>query len=114
MIGEEDLSLYRLTDRVDEAVEEILGFYRVYHSMRYVHADLVFRLQRPLSTARLAEINDRFADILSDGQFTQGGPLSEEKDEPELAALPRLIFHFDRRSFGRLRRLIDLVNRGET
>ena len=44
MIGEEDLSLYRLTDRVEEAVEEILRFYRVYHSMRYVRSNLVFRL----------------------------------------------------------------------
>ena len=36
MISDQDLSLYRLTDRVDQAVEEILTFYRVYHSMRYV------------------------------------------------------------------------------
>ena len=48
MIGEEDLSLYRLADRVEDAVEEILRFYRVYHSMRYVRSNLVFRLQRPL------------------------------------------------------------------
>ena len=34
MIAEDDLSLYRLTCRVDEAVSEILGFFRVYHSMR--------------------------------------------------------------------------------
>ena len=54
MIGPEDLSLYRLTDRVDDAVEEILRFYRVYHSMRYVRTNLVFRLQQPPSerTAR--------------------------------------------------------------
>ena len=36
MISAEDLSLYKLTDRVDEAVDEILHFFRVYHSMRYV------------------------------------------------------------------------------
>ena len=46
MISPEDLSLYRLTDRVDEAVAEILGFFRVYHSMRYVHNKLVLRLQQ--------------------------------------------------------------------
>ncbi len=39
--------LYRLTDSVDEAVAEILGFFRVYHSMRYVHGKLVLRLNRP-------------------------------------------------------------------
>ena len=111
MINEEDLSLYRLTDSVETAVEEILGFYRVFHSMRFVRTDLVFRLQQTLSESRLAEINDRFHDILISGRFTLGKPLPEEKDESELAALPRLIFHFNRRNFGRLRQLIDAINR---
>ena len=67
MIGPEDLSLYRLTDRVEDAVEEILRFYSVYHSMRYVRTNLVFRLQRPPSESLLEEINDRFQDILLRG-----------------------------------------------
>ena len=41
-----------------------------------------------------------------------GGPLPEERDEPLLASLPRLIFHFNRRNYGRLRQLIDCLNRG--
>ena len=65
MIGPEDMSLYRLTDRADEAVEEILRFYSVYHSMRYVRTNLVFRLQRPPGNRLLEEINDRFRDILA-------------------------------------------------
>ncbi len=36
MIGPEDLSLYRITDDHQLAVDEIMQFYRVYHSMRYV------------------------------------------------------------------------------
>ncbi|MCB1032188.1 MAG: LOG family protein, partial [Acidimicrobiales bacterium] len=35
MISPEDESLYRIVDSVDAAVDEILDFYRVYHSMRY-------------------------------------------------------------------------------
>ena len=31
-------------------------------------------------------------------------------DEPELADLPRLILHFNRRDYGRLRQLIDCLN----
>jgi hypothetical protein len=112
MIGPEDLSLYRLTDRWEEAVQEVLGFYRVYHSMRYVRTNLVFRLQQLPSEALLAEINDRFRDILIDGRFTLSQPLPEEREEKELAALPRLVFHFDRRSYGRLRQLIDCINAG--
>jgi uncharacterized protein (TIGR00730 family) len=111
MISDQDLSLYRLTDRVDQAVEEILTFYRVYHSMRYVRANLVFRLQQSLSESQLAEINEQFQDLLVAGQFTLGRPLPEEKDEPGLAAFPRLIFPFNRRNYGRLRQLIDHINR---
>lgn len=112
MIDKDDLSLYRLTDRVEDAVDEILRFYRVYHSMRYVRTKLVFRLQQSPSKELLEEINDRFRCILSEGCFTVGGPLSEEREESHLAALPRLIFAFDRRSFGRLRQLIDCINGG--
>ena len=112
MIGPEDLSLYRLTDRLEEAVQEILGFYRVYHSMRYVRTNLVFRLQQVPSDELLEEINDRFRDILVEGRFMVGGPLPEERDETELATLPRLIFHFNRRACGRLRQLIDCINGG--
>ncbi len=112
MISVEDLSLYRQTNRVEEAVEEVLRFYTVYHSMRYVRANLVLRLQRPPSESLLEEINDRFRDILLRGRFTVSSPLPEEHEETELAALPRLVFAFDHRSFGRLRQLIDCINRG--
>jgi uncharacterized protein (TIGR00730 family) len=112
MISPEDLSLYRLTDRVDEAVEATLGFYRVYHSMRYVRTNLVLRLRQPPSDKLLDAINDQFADILTEGRFTVGPALSEERDESDLAVLPRLIFHFNRRNFGRLRQLIDCLNEG--
>jgi uncharacterized protein (TIGR00730 family) len=112
MIGVEDLSLYRQTSKVDEAVDEILRFYSVYHSMRYVRTNLVFRLQQSPSDTLLEEINDRFQDILLRGRFVVSGPLPEEREESELSAMPRLVFTFDRRSFGRLRQLIDCINRG--
>jgi hypothetical protein len=36
--------------------------------------------------------------------------LPDESSEPELAELPRLVMHFNRRNLGRLRQLIDSVN----
>jgi len=110
MIGPEDLSLYKLADRVEDAVAEILGFYRVYHSMRHVRSQLVLRLQEPPGGELLDEINREFADLLAGDRFVLSGPLAEERDEPELAHLPRLVFEFNRRSFGRLRQLIDFIN----
>lgn len=112
MISPDDLSLYRLTDRVDTAVGEILQFFKVYQSMRYVKNKLVLRLKEAPTPELLAAINVEFADIVNGGDFTVGGPLGEEKDEPDLAALPRLIFRFNRRSLGRLRQLIDALNCG--
>jgi uncharacterized protein (TIGR00730 family) len=111
MISPEDMSLFLLTDQWQDAVDEILSFYRVYHSMRYVKDRLVLRLQHELSPQIVTSLNEGFGDIVVDGQFEQRGPLSDERDEPDLADLPRLVFRFDRRSLGRLRQLIDRLNR---
>ncbi|QDV61642.1 LOG family protein [Crateriforma conspicua] len=110
MISPEDVSLYKVTNSVQEAVDEVLGFYCVYHSMRYVKNELVFRLKEALTDEHLDQINTEFADILVKGTFRQGEPLPEEVGEPDLAPLPRLIFHFNRRNLGRLRMLINAIN----
>lgn len=110
MISPEDVSLYKIANSVDQAIEETLGFYTVYHSLRYVNDRLVFRLKRELSGEQLEDIQDSFADILVDGKFVQRDALPEESGEPDLAEMPRLVFHFDRRSLGRLRMLINRIN----
>ena len=112
LISEEDLSLFKVTSSVDEAAEEISRFYRVYHSARTVGRDLVIRLARPLDRELVERLGREFADIVVTGSIVQRGALSAEADEPELAALPRLVFAFNRTNFGRLRQLIDRVNAG--
>jgi uncharacterized protein (TIGR00730 family) len=111
LISPEDLHLYRITDSVEEAMAEILRFYRVYHSMRYVKGDLVLRLQHALPGDVLERARTEFADILEGGTFEQTEALPEEANDVHLSALPRLRFRFDRRSLGRLRLLIDTINR---
>jgi uncharacterized protein (TIGR00730 family) len=113
MISPEDRYLYKVTDSCQAAVDEVMQFFRVYHSMRYVKSKLVLRLQHELSPDFLQDLNQRYAGILTHGAFEYSAPLREEKDEPELAHLARLVFAFNRRSLGRLRRLIDSVNAGE-
>jgi uncharacterized protein (TIGR00730 family) len=78
MISPEDVSLYKITNSVAETVAEILGFYSVYHSMRYVKDRLVIRLNKKLTPDQLAAIEDDFADLLVSGKFKQQGPLPEE------------------------------------
>jgi uncharacterized protein (TIGR00730 family) len=111
LISPPDTALFKVTDSVDEAVQDVLTFYRVYHSMRYVGSDLVLRLQKELSPALLERIGKEFADIVQSGGFVQTTALPAEANDPHLANLPRLRFRFDRRSLGRLRLLIDLLNR---
>jgi hypothetical protein len=110
LISEPDLSLFKITASVDEAVNEILTFYRNFHSMRYVGDHLILRLQKPLSEKRLGHIRDQFAAILAAGTFEQTGPLAQEANETHLSHLSRLKFRFDRKSLGRLRELINFLN----
>jgi len=89
----------------------VLRFYRVYHSMRYVRSDLVLRLQHALPRALLERIRDEFSDIVTSGTYELTQALPAEANDPHVAALPRLRFRFDKKSLGRLRMLIDLINR---
>jgi uncharacterized protein (TIGR00730 family) len=112
MISPEDLSLFKVSDSYEAARDEVLQFFRVYHSMRYVKQDLVFRLREAIDPLVLESINRDFVDLLTDGTFVQREALPLERDETELAAMPRLVFRFNRRNLGRLRMLIDVINRG--
>ena len=109
MVDPTDTELFFITDSAEEAVEEILRFYRRYHSLRYLGDQLVMRLCSPLSAQQLEEANELFADIVKGGTIEQrGGPLEGEHGcYPDKA---RLVFNFDRRSTGRLRVLINWIN----
>jgi hypothetical protein len=108
MVSTDDVDLFRVTDDVDLALAEIENFYRVFHSQRFVGDNLVFRLRRALSAEALAEIGARFSDILEGPAEQAPGPLPAERGE--LPDLPRLILPFDRKGYGRLRKLVDFVN----
>lgn len=110
-ISPDDLSLYRVTDSVEEAVQEVVGFYRVYHSMRYVRGHLVLRLRSKLTEATMDRLATDFGDIAAGGTFVQTSMLPQEANEPALKDLPRLKFRFKRHGMGRLRQLIDVINR---
>ena len=114
LISEEDMSLFRVTTNIEEAVSEIINFYKVYQSSRYVGDQMVIRLARRLTPDALTRLNDSFRDMLSKGRFFQGTALRAERNEPEMANLPRLIFSPHRRNFGRMRLLIDAINASET
>jgi uncharacterized protein (TIGR00730 family) len=106
----EDAAFYRITDDVSVAVDEILGFYRNYHSRRFVGATMVVRLRQAPTDAELEALNRDYADICSDKGIWRTEPLGPERSDREFLDLPRIAFEFDLRAQGRLRQLIDDVN----
>ena len=103
-----DTGFYRIVDSVDEAVDQITDFYRVFQSSRIVGDHLVFRLTRALTDAEIGELQQQFEDILKGPLDQAPGPVPQELNE--CSEMPRLIIPFARSSYSRLRRLIDRVN----
>lgn len=110
LISDDDLNLVRVTHDVDEATEEICGFYSTFHSMRFVGRRLVLRLKRSLSSTELAGLDRDFADIVVTGGYDAVSASPSEVEDNDVPDLPRIAFRFDRMSYARLRRLIDRIN----
>jgi len=114
LISQEDLSFFKITRTVREAVAEILHFYKIYHSARWVRERFVIRMNDRLSKKAIVDLNKQFADILRKGEIVQAAALPQEKNEPEIWDLPRLILTPFRDNFGRFRQLIDAINSAST
>jgi hypothetical protein len=110
LISPDDLGLYQIADNAAHAVRIITRFYRNYHSTRTVKDLLVIRLKHPPSPSAIESLNDDFEDIIIGEKFRIIEPTPEEKEQNEFLDLPRIAFGFDRRQYGRLRQLIDVVN----
>jgi uncharacterized protein (TIGR00730 family) len=112
LISPEDRDLYYITDNVEDAVREVAGFYKNFHSIRYFRDDLIIRLQKAPDEKQLDQIRGEFADIIQPGgtNYKVSTALPIEADEAALASLPRLVFGFNKRDHGRLRVLINLLN----
>jgi uncharacterized protein (TIGR00730 family) len=110
LIDADDHSLYFITDDVDAASAEIRGFYRNYHSIRYVGRTLVIRLQRAPTPEQLERLNGDFSDICVEGGIAVTDPLPAEVATDDSLDLARLRMNFDKHHHGRLRQLIDALN----
>jgi uncharacterized protein (TIGR00730 family) len=107
-ISPADMSLFKVTDSVKEAVDEIVGFYRNYHSMRFVKDQLVIRLHKRIPAKDLQRLQKEYASICPKGIIQETPALQEES---EFRDLPRIMLPFNRHDYGRLRQLIDDINR---
>ena len=95
LVSPDDHALYKVTSDVDEAAAEMLGFYRNYHSCRWVGDLLVIRLNVAPDRGQLADLNRQFADIV----MRHYGSVQ-----------PGVVTGEYRMHYGRLRALIDALN----
>ncbi len=109
-IPKDDFSLFRVMNDVDEAVEEVVGFYKVYDSIRFVGPTTVIRLKKELPQKRIDSLNSEFCDMLLEGKIISCGPLSEEIRDKDHLKLPRLAMKFNRADYGRLAEMIRRIN----
>ncbi len=110
-IDADDLALFLVTDDVDVAVEELIRFGRNFHSIRWIGDKLVIRLRTATTAAQVEALNEEFADICVSGRIEAIDALPAEVADADHVDLPRLRLHFDSSKAGRLRSLIDRLNR---
>lgn len=110
VISPDDLDRVLFTDSVEEAAEEITGFWRNYDSLRWVGDRLVLRLLAEPTDDEVASLNERFGHLLAGGLIERTGPRRREIEDDDRVDLPRLIMRYDQFQVGRLFQLIRAVN----
>jgi hypothetical protein len=110
LIAPDDLALYKTTSSASDAADEISHFYANYRSQRYVDGRLVIRVRKAPTEEQVADLNERFADIVAKGMIEVIDPTPAEIKDGDSLNDSRVAFHFNRRSYGRLRRFVDNLN----
>lgn len=110
LISPNDVSLYRITDEVSVAVEEITHFYKNYHSIRFVDNRMYIRVKRLIPENEFSMMAQRFAYLSSDGVIEQTGPTKEEIADNDEVELHRIALSYGFIGYADLRVLIDAIN----
>jgi len=110
-ISPDDMNLFQLKHSAKEACRSIHDFYRVYHSLRYFGGLTILRFIRPIPLKIIDRLNDEFNDIVKEGEIYASPPLKGEiKNHDGTHEMPRLVFKFNKQSFGRLNKMIRSIN----
>ncbi len=109
-ISTNDLSLLIRVNSIERAVDEILQFYLVYHSIRYVGDKTVIRLNKTLSSEDVNKLNSKYSCILRSGKIEPTDSLPAEQKSGEFLDLPRLVMDFNRHDFGIFHEMLRFLN----
>ncbi|MFP5323012.1 MAG: TIGR00730 family Rossman fold protein [Acidimicrobiia bacterium] len=110
LISPGDLDLFTITDDVDVACAEVVEFYRNYHSIRWSGDRLIVRMQRGPDDAQLEELNETFADLLTQGRIERSGPTPAERSGDDHLELDRIVMHYDKYRQSDIHRIIRHLN----
>jgi uncharacterized protein (TIGR00730 family) len=109
LVAAADTELYLVTDECQAAVDEVLGFYRNFDSIRYVGHLVVMRMKQAPTDAQLAMLNEKFGS-LAKGGIARATPFEPERREHDKLDLARITFTLANHSSGVLREILDTVN----
>jgi uncharacterized protein (TIGR00730 family) len=113
LIDDDDRDLFLVTDDVQVAVDQVRLFARNFHSLRWVDDVLIIRMYRGPSDEQLQKLQDDFGSIATDGRICRTDPLPAEVRSNDNLDLHRIALRYNGFAPGRLRRLIDALNRLE-
>lgn len=111
MVSSADLELFLITDDVDEACAEIVGFYANYHSIRWVGDHLVMRMHQGPDARQLAELNEKHGHLMTHGSIEAVEPSDAERSDRDHLDLARIAMPFDKYRQSNIHQVIRDVNR---
>ncbi len=111
LLYKNDLNLFKVVNTVHDAVNEVMNFYKVYNSLRYVGNRTILRLNKEISDDQIEKLSRKHKDILVSGKIESCKPTPEEIKTKDKLDLFRLSMHFDKVSYGRLMALISDINK---
>ena len=106
-----DMNLVYKALTVEQAIDHIINYYKVFHSLRYVGDLTILRLTKSLPSAMVKDLNHEFQDIILKGSMRLSPPHKLEIKNNEFLELPRLSLHFIKSKYGRLNQLIEAINK---
>jgi len=110
-ISPDDINLFQIKYSAKEACDAIVGFYRVYHSLRYFKGLTILRFLQPIPPKVIDRLNDEFKDIIVEGNIYTSSPLKGEIENHDITYnMSRLVFKFNKKSYGRLNQMIRCIN----
>lgn len=110
LVSPGDLDLFLITDDVDVACAEIVGFYRNYHSIRWAGDRLIVRMRHGPSEEQLAGLNERHVELLVDGRIEITEATAAERSSKDHVDLARIVMRYDKWQQSAIHRIIRDVN----